>query len=95
MLVESSYIYSDPNAWANRLERRLSLSGETATLLHGVLVGAGGHKFSSVLIALIDLFFFGLGFGRVLQLVHARSWGLDLRKASSATRRATSRCSAR
>jgi len=33
-----------------------------------------------VMIALIDLFFFGLGFGRVLQLVHARSWGLNLRK---------------
>ena len=30
--------------------------------------------------AAIDLFFFGLGFGRVLQLAHARSWGFDLRK---------------
>jgi uncharacterized BrkB/YihY/UPF0761 family membrane protein len=46
-----------------------------------VLTGASGHKLSAVLIAAIDLFFFGLGFGRVLQLVHARSWGLDLRKS--------------
>ena len=29
---------------------------------------------------MLNLFFFGLGFGRVLQLVHARSWGIDLRK---------------
>jgi hypothetical protein len=32
-------------------------------------------------IAAIDLFCFGLGFGRVLQLVHARSRGLDMRQA--------------
>ncbi len=44
------------------------------------MVGAGEHKLSAVLIAVIDLFFFGLGFARVLQLAHARSWGLDLRK---------------
>jgi hypothetical protein len=30
--------------------------------------------------AVINVFFFGLGSGRALQLVHARSWGLDLRK---------------
>ena len=80
LLVESSYINNNPDAWANRLQQRLGLTGETATLLHGVLVGAGGHKLSAVLIALLDLFLFGLGFGRVLQLVHARSWGIDLRK---------------
>ena len=82
VLVESSYIFSDPNAWANRVQHRLHLTGETAVLFHGVLVGSGEHKVSSVLIALIDLFFFGLGFGRVLQLAHARSWGIDLRKSA-------------
>lgn len=80
LIVESSYIFNDPNAWASRVERRLGLTGETATLFHQVLVGAGNHKLASVLIALINLFFFGAGLGRVLQLVHARSWGLDLRK---------------
>ncbi len=80
LLVESSYINNDPSAFADRLQHRLGLSGDTAALLHGVLVGAGGHKLSSALIALVNLFFFGLGFGRVLQLVHARSWGLNLRK---------------
>jgi membrane protein len=81
-VVESSYIYRDPNAWAHRVEHRLGLTGETATLFHSVLVGSGDHKLSSLLIALLNLFVFGLGLGRVLQLVHARSWGLDLRKSA-------------
>jgi membrane protein len=81
VLVAASYVYSDPTALANRVERRLSLHGVTADLFSSVMVGAGEHKFSAVLIAIVDLFFFGVGFGRVLQLVHARSWGLDLRKS--------------
>jgi membrane protein len=80
LLVETSYVYNDPGALAKRLEHRLSLQGTTSKLLDAVLVGASGHKFSAALIAAINLFFFGLGFGRVLQLVHARSWGMDLRK---------------
>ncbi len=80
VLIESSFIYNDPSGWATRVEHRLGLTGSTATYLHGVLVGAGEHKLTSVLIGLVNLFFFGLGLGRVLQLVHARSWGIDLRK---------------
>ena len=59
------------------------------------MVGAGEHKLSAVLIAILDLFFFGLGFARVLQLAHARAWGIDLRKSVVATRPATRRCSPR
>jgi len=81
LIVYSSYLYSDPDALAKRLEHRLGLGGSTARLLEAVLAGASGHKLSAALIAVIDLFFFGLGLGRVLQLVHARSWGLDLRKS--------------
>jgi membrane protein len=81
MLVAGSYLYSDPNALADRVEHRLHLKGTTATLFSTVMVGAGEHKASAVLIAVVDLFFFGLGFGRVLQLAHARSWGIDLRKS--------------
>ena len=81
MLVAGSYLYSDPHALADRVEHRLHLRGTTATLFSTVMVGAGEHKASAVLIAVVDLFFFGLGFGRVLQLAHARSWGLDLRKS--------------
>ena len=81
MLVVASYVYSDPTALSRRIEHRLALHGTTATLFSTVLVGAGENKLSAVLIAIIDLFFFGLGFGRVLQLAHARSWGLDLGKS--------------
>jgi membrane protein len=80
LLLEASYLFSDPLALAHRLEHRLGLEGATSTLLEDVLTGTSGHKLAAVLIAAIDLFFFGLGFGRVLQLVHARSWGFDLRK---------------
>ena len=80
MLVAGSYLYKDPNALADRVEKRLNLHGTTATLFSTVMVGAGEHKVSAVFIAVVDLFFFGLGFGRVLQIVHARSWGIDLRK---------------
>src|SRR5262249_48062245 len=80
LLIETSYVYDDPTALATRIERRLHLQGDTSTLLKTVMVGASGHKLSAALIAVIDLFFFGLGFGRVLQLAHARSWRLDLRK---------------
>ena len=48
------------------------------------MLGAGEHKVSAVLIAIVDLFFFGLGFAGVLQLAHARSWALDLRKSAIA-----------
>jgi uncharacterized BrkB/YihY/UPF0761 family membrane protein len=80
LLVFSSYVYRDPQALATRVEHRLGLEGQTSRLFDTVMAGASGHKLSALLIAIIDLFFFGLGFGRVLQLVHARSWGLDLRK---------------
>jgi uncharacterized BrkB/YihY/UPF0761 family membrane protein len=81
LLLEASYMYNDPLALAHRIEHRLSLEGQTSKLLDAVLTGASGHKLAAVLIAAINLFFFGFGFGRVLQLVHARSWGLDLRKS--------------
>src|SRR5579871_2977397 len=48
-LVASSYIYDDPSACSDRVEHRLGLTGATAALFHGVLVGAGGHKLTSVL----------------------------------------------
>ena len=81
LLVAASYIYSDPTALSDRIERRLRLHGTTADLFSTVMAGTAEHKVSAVLIAVLDLFFFGLGFGRVLQLAHARSWGLDLRKS--------------
>ena len=79
LIVEAGYVYSDPTALATRIEHRLGLSGATAHLFSTVLVGAGEHRFVSVLLAVLNLVVFGMGFGRVLQLAHARSWGIDLR----------------
>ena len=81
LLVTASYAYHDPSALAHRVEHRLGLRGQTADLFSTVMVGVGEHKISAVAIAIIDLFFFGLGFARVYQLVQARSWGIDLRKS--------------
>ena len=80
-LVVASYSYKDPTALADRIEHRLRLKGTTAQLFSSVMVGTGEHKLSAVLIAIVDLFFFGLGFPRVLQIAHARSWGIDLGKS--------------
>jgi len=80
LIIETSYAYKDPDALATHLGHRLHLSGTTSHLLQSVLAGTSSHKFSAALIAVINLFFFGAGFGRVLQLAHARSWGFDLRK---------------
>ena len=80
-LVTASYVYKDPTALSDRIEHRLKLHGTTADLFSSVMRGAGEHKLSAVLIAIIDLFFFGLGFARVFQLVQARSWAIDLGKS--------------
>ncbi len=82
ILVAASYIYKDPTALAHRIEHRLRLHGTTAALFSSVMLGAGEHKLSGALIAIVNVFFFGLGFARVLQLAHARSWGIDLRKSA-------------
>ena len=81
LLVTVSYVYRDPTALAHRMEHRLNLHGQTAALFSTIMVGVGEHKLSAVAIAIIDLFFFGLGFARVFQLVQARSWRIDLRKS--------------
>jgi uncharacterized BrkB/YihY/UPF0761 family membrane protein len=80
-LVMSSYLESDPNAFATHVIHRLGLHGATETLFRGVLQGASAQKLGASLIALGSIAVFGLGIGRVLQLAHARAWGLDLRKA--------------
>jgi membrane protein len=78
LLVMVGYVSQDPAGLADRATRRLGLTGETATLVHGVLSGASTNKLGSTLIAVASIVVFGLGYGRVLQLVHARSWGIEL-----------------
>jgi uncharacterized BrkB/YihY/UPF0761 family membrane protein len=79
-VVMMGYVYNDPTKLADRLAARLDLTGGVKTMLDSVLAGASGHQLTATLIAVVDVLFFGLGFGRVLQVAHARSWRIDLGK---------------
>jgi uncharacterized BrkB/YihY/UPF0761 family membrane protein len=90
MLVLVEYLQSDPSALADHLVSRYGLNANAAAELRGVLVDDQTHKLGSALLATASALFFGLGFGRVLQLVYVRAWRLDLRaKASDHARYAT------
>jgi membrane protein len=47
-------------------------------MIRSVLGEGKAHELGSALLAIASALFFGLGFGRVLQLVHARAWHLKL-----------------
>lgn len=72
------YLDSNPTALADRLARHFDLSAPTAGLLRDVLAQDRVHELGSALLAIAGALFFGLGFGRVLQLVHARAWRIRL-----------------
>jgi membrane protein len=78
LLVMEEYLDPHPAALAHHLVHHYGLSGETETLLRSVLVQGRAHELGSALLAVAGALFFGLGFGRVLQLVHARAWRLAL-----------------
>jgi membrane protein len=78
LLVMEAYLDSHPGALADHLVHHYGLSGPTASLLRGVLVQNRNHELAAALLAIASALFFGLGFGRVLQLVHTRAWGLSL-----------------
>src|SRR5690349_21419863 len=78
LLVMEEYLDPHPDALANRLVHHYRLNGPTASLIHSVLDAGRAHELGSALLAIAGALFFGLGFGRVLQLVHARSWELAL-----------------
>ena len=77
-LVIATYAYNSPSRLSDRLVNRLDLNPSTSTLLHGVLVGASSHRLLSTVIAVGNVVVFGSGYGRILQLAHARAWRLDL-----------------
>jgi membrane protein len=79
-VVMVSFVYNDAEMVANRLVARLHLTGETATLVHSVLAGASGHKLGAAVFAVVNVLIFGMGFGRALQVAHARAWQIDLGK---------------
>jgi membrane protein len=80
IVVVETYLYSDSSALSDHLIKRLGLTGPAATLLVQVVSGASTNKLGSALIAIADVIIVGLGFGRVLQLAHARSWGIEAKR---------------
>jgi uncharacterized BrkB/YihY/UPF0761 family membrane protein len=78
LLVMEEYLDAHPAALVNHLVHHYGLNASTAQLLHGVLVNGRTHELGSALFAIAGALFFGLNFGRVLQLVHARAWRLAL-----------------
>ena len=80
LLVLEEYLDPHPNSLASSIVRHYHLNTQTSVLLHGVLGEGRTHELGSALLAIAGALFFGLGFGRVLQLVHARAWQLRLAK---------------
>jgi uncharacterized BrkB/YihY/UPF0761 family membrane protein len=80
ILVLAEYVQRNPGALADHLVSRYHLNGSTAQMLRNVLTGDRRHELGSALFAIVTALFFGLGFGRVLQLVYARAWGLERRE---------------
>jgi len=78
LLVMEEYLDPHPDSLANSLVHHFRLNAPTASLIHGVLDEGKAHELGSALLAIAGALFFGVGFGRVLQLVHARSWQLAL-----------------
>jgi membrane protein len=78
LLVMEEYLDPHPNSLANSIVHHYNLNAPTASLIHSVLGEGRSHELSSALLAIGGALFFGLGFGRVLQLVHARAWQLSL-----------------
>jgi membrane protein len=78
LLVMEDFL--DPNAdgLASRIVHHFGLNAPTADLIRGVLGQGKAHELGSALLAIASALFFGLGFGRVLQLVHARAWQVTL-----------------
>jgi uncharacterized BrkB/YihY/UPF0761 family membrane protein len=78
LLVMEEYLEAHPAALANHLIHHYGLNASTAELLRNVLVQDRTHELGSAVFAIAGALFFGLNFGRVLQLVHVRAWQIQL-----------------
>jgi membrane protein len=79
LLVMEEYLDPHPNALANQIVHHYQLNASTSELIHNVLGAGRSHELGSALFAIVGALVFGIGFGRVLQLVHARAWRLELK----------------
>ena len=79
VLVMEEYLDPHPNSLANSLVHHYRLNASASELIHNVLGQGRSHELGSAVIAIVSALVFGIGFGHVLQLVHARAWELDLR----------------
>jgi membrane protein len=78
LVVLEEYLDPHPDALAHNIVHHYHLNAPTAALIRSVLVEGRAHELGSALLAIAGALFFGLGFGRVLQLVHTRAWRLQL-----------------
>src|SRR5436190_16341959 len=78
LLVLEEYLDPHPDALASRIAHHYHLNASTTSLIHSVLGEGRAHELGSALLAIASALFFGLGFGRVLQLVHVRAWQIPL-----------------
>ena len=83
LLVMDEYLERDPAALTKHLVRHFDFSATTAQLLGSVLTKSETHKLQSALIAVAGALFFGLNYGRVLQLVHGRAWRLPIHRQAA------------
>jgi membrane protein len=83
LLVIEEYLDSHPSALADQLVQHYGLDASTGRLLRDVLSTTRTHQLGSALLAIVGALLFGLAFGRVLQFVHARVWGISLDSRTS------------
>jgi uncharacterized BrkB/YihY/UPF0761 family membrane protein len=83
VLVLAEYLERNPAALANHFVRRYHLTGSAAQMIRNVFVSDRHHELGSALLAIVSVLIFGVGFGRVLQLVYGRAWGLEVREKLS------------
>jgi uncharacterized BrkB/YihY/UPF0761 family membrane protein len=78
LIVMSEWVERRPGAFASDVVRHFHFSAASGALIRGVLVNGRAHEFQTAVVAIVGALAFGIGFGRVLQLVHVRAWGLTL-----------------
>ena len=78
LIVMEEWVERRPGALASHIVRHYHFSATTATLMRSVLVHGRRHEGQTAVIAIVGALAFGIGFGRVLQVVHVRAWRLTL-----------------